>query len=113
MPDEIKNAMKSSVVVVICVSRGYKLNPYCQKVARYAMTLQHTTDASEKRDVLFVLIQGDYTMSSVPNRIDGWLGHMMKGKIISMLMVCVLIESRCCVIPMLFQHSNEDNSFEY
>lgn len=76
--------MKSCAVLVICVSRGYKTNVACQRIARYAVT-------QEKRSVLlFALLQGDYTMSSTPEVVSGWLGHMIKGNLQCLIVLYIL-----------------------
>lgn len=73
LPEDVKATMKTCIVIVICVSRGYKVNLACQRVARYALT-------REKHSIVFFcLLQGDYSMTSYPQRVDGWLGHMIKG----------------------------------
>ncbi len=78
LPDDIRYAIKRCTVVVICVSRGYKTNMACQKVARYALT-------QEKNSILlFALFQGDYTLNSDPDKVNGWLGYMIRGELIVM-----------------------------
>jgi hypothetical protein len=74
LSDEVKNTMKHCVIIVICVSREYKVNQCCQRVARYALEREKKGSI-----VLFALMQGDYTTNSTPERINGWLGHMVKG----------------------------------
>jgi len=64
--------IKSCVVAVLCITRDYKVNMGCQKVARYVL-------AQEKKVIpLFALLQGDYSETSYPDRISGWLGHMIR-----------------------------------
>lgn len=72
LPESVKTTMKKCIVIVICVTRGYKVNQACQRVARYALT-------REKHSIVFFcLLQGDYSLSSYPDKVDGWLGHMIK-----------------------------------
>ena len=64
--------IKSSILAVICVTREYKANMGCQKIARYIV-------AQGKRVItLFALFQGDYSETSLPDRISGWLGYMTR-----------------------------------
>ena len=70
--EETKMEIKSCVVAVICITREYKANQGCQKIARYIV-------AQERRVItLFALLQGDYSETSIPERITGWLGHMIR-----------------------------------
>ncbi len=48
--------MKSSALIAICVSRHYRYNHACQKVARLAMNLHNSAD---KKEIMFLLMQGD------------------------------------------------------
>ncbi len=75
LPEDIKSNIKRCVIIVICVSRGYKVNLACQRVARYAAERE-----LKGAILLFALLQGDYTLSSVPEKVTGWLGFMLKGK---------------------------------
>lgn len=64
--------IKSCVVAVLCITRDYKVNQGCQKVARYVVA------QTKKVIPLFALFQGDYSETSYPDRISGWLGHMIR-----------------------------------
>lgn len=72
VPEELKMTIKSCVIAVLCITREYKVNMGCQKVARYVCA------QGKKVIPLFALLQGDYSETSYPDRISGWLGHMTR-----------------------------------
>ena len=122
IPSDVRSIMKGCAVLVVCVSRGFKTNISCQRIARYAVT-------QEKRCVLlFALMQGDYTMSSSPEVVNGWLGHMIKGNLaLELYSVDALVGynynyqsdlfpflyCRCCNLSMFLQSTIEADSGMY
>lgn len=68
-------AMETACVIIIGVSRPFKNSITCQRIARYALKLQAENKSVA---VLYVLLQGDYTLMSIPEKVTGWLAHMLK-----------------------------------
>lgn len=71
--------IKSSVAVVLCVSKPFKDNRNCKAFAQYASEQARKLNDANRIELIFVMMQGDYTTQSSPFRVDGWLKHMIKG----------------------------------
>lgn len=71
-------SIQKSRLVVLCLSRQFQHNIRCKKISLYAM--DYKEKSPQAGEVVFVLMQGDYTMRSIPYPINGWMRHMIKGK---------------------------------
>lgn len=68
--DCMAQAVELSSIVVVFVSKQYKESPNCRCECKYANQLR----GRNKLDIVFVMMQEDYTTASHPNYCDGWLG---------------------------------------
>jgi hypothetical protein len=68
--ERMAEAIEAAQVVVMCVSRIYKERPNCRMEAKYANQLYK----KGKLQILYVMMQADYTTVSEPYCCDGWLG---------------------------------------
>ncbi len=71
--DCMASAIEHSHTIIICVSRAYKSSANCRMEANYAKGMQKRG----KVQLVFVMMEQDYTTSSSPEYVDGWLGLMM------------------------------------
>jgi hypothetical protein len=68
--ERMAEALEAAQVVIMCVSRIYKERPNCRMEAKYANQLYKRG----KLQILYVMMQPDYTTVSEPYCCDGWLG---------------------------------------
>lgn len=62
-------------MIILGVSREFKNSLTCQKISRFARELHDNMGI----EVLFVLLQGNYTLNCEPSdRVTGWLLHMLQ-----------------------------------
>lgn len=107
-------AMETSCVIIIGVSRSFKNSITCQRIARHSLKLQ-----AEKKSVavLYALLQGDFTLMSIPEKVTGWLGHMLKVQIqilyISMYCINVHVLTGCDIVPLLGSGTCERHMYIY
>jgi hypothetical protein len=78
--DRIVQELKNVSVIIFCVSREFRHNWSCKHIS------DHVKEMNEENpiiapEVLYCFMQGDYTTQS-QFKVDGWLGHMVKGKFI-------------------------------
>lgn len=73
----IIDGINKCAVVVCAVSKEFRYNHNCKDVALFARDLKRS-NPSTGPELLFSMMQGDYTTQSSPFRVDGWLGHLMK-----------------------------------
>ncbi len=66
-------AIEHSHTIIVCVSRAYKASANCRMEAKYASDMQWRG----KIELLFVMMEQDYTTRSAPEHVDGWLGLMI------------------------------------
>ena len=71
--DCMAKAVEFSSLVVVFVSKQYKESPNCRCECKYANQLR----GRNKLDIVFVMMQKEYTTCSDPNYCDGWLGFMI------------------------------------
>lgn len=71
--DCMARAVELSSVIVVFVSKQYKESPNCRCECKYANQLR----GCKKLDIVFVMMQKEYTTSSQPNYCDGWLGLLI------------------------------------
>lgn len=77
VPDEVVANIKASTVVVICVAKEYTKNFSCKKISLLARELKLESPKTAP-EMLFVMIDGDYTTDSQPHKVSGWLYHLLK-----------------------------------
>jgi len=75
--DETAEALRSSTVLIICVSKAYTLNFACKSIALLVRAMQER-DRKRAPEMSYVMICGDYTTESQPYKVSGWLGHLLK-----------------------------------
>ncbi len=75
--ENIINNINKCAVVVCAVSKEFRYNTNCKDVSLLARDLKRN-NPSTGPELLFSMMQGDYTTQSSPFRVDGWLGHLMK-----------------------------------
>lgn len=68
--ERMAEALEAAQVVIMCVSRIYKERPNCRMEAKYANHLYK----KGKLQILYVMMQQDYTTVTEPHYCDGWLG---------------------------------------
>ena len=68
--ERMAEALEAAQIVIMCVSRIYKERPNCRMEAKYANHLYK----KGKLQILYVMMQQDYTTVSEPHYCDGWLG---------------------------------------
>ena len=74
---KMAEAVGMSHTVVVCVSRPYPTRPNCQQEAEYARSLEK----DKKLDMVYVMMQQDYTTVSAPDSVEGWLRMYMGSKL--------------------------------
>jgi len=77
VPDELAENLKSSTVLVTCVSKSYSRSLSCKKVSLLARELK-LINPKTAPEVCFVMIDGNYTTESQPYKVAGWLGFLLK-----------------------------------
>lgn len=76
---DVSAKISNCMVVLFCVSREFKHNIRCKKVAQYARTKRDQSPRNQP-EILFAMLQGNYTTQSYPYSVDGWLRHLIKGR---------------------------------
>jgi hypothetical protein len=71
--DAMARAVESSMAVIVCVSREYCESGNCRLEAKYAWGLKQRGEL----DMLFVMLQEDFTTVSKGGRVAGWLGFFI------------------------------------
>jgi hypothetical protein len=66
-------AIEHSHTIIVCVSRAYKASANCRMEAKYANDMHKRG----KVNLVFAMVEQDYTTRSSPEYVDGWLGLMV------------------------------------
>ena len=66
-------AIEHSHTIIVCVSRAYKASANCRMEAKYANDMHKRG----KVNLVFAMMEQDYTTRSSPEYVDGWLGLMI------------------------------------
>jgi hypothetical protein len=66
-------AIEHSHTIIVCVSRAYKASANCRMEAKYANDMHKRG----KVNLVFAMMEQDYTTRSSPEYVDGWLGLMV------------------------------------
>ena len=77
VPEELAEKLKSSTVLVTCVSKPYTRSLSCKKVSLLARELK-LANPKTAPEVCFAMIDGNYTTESQPYKVSGWLGFLLK-----------------------------------
>ena len=75
--DKMAEAINKSAYVIICVSKAYPTRPNCEQEAKFAKQ----KEKAKKLEILYVMMQDDYTTVSQPECVDGWLGMYIGDKL--------------------------------
>ena len=70
-------AIEHSHTIVVCVSRAYKASANCRMEAKYANDMHKRG----KVQLVFVMMEREYTTRSSPEYVDGWLGLMISDQL--------------------------------
>ncbi len=70
-------AIEHSHTIIVCVSRAYKASANCRMEAKYANDM----NKRGKVQLVFVMMEQDYTTRSSPEYVDGWLGLMISDQL--------------------------------
>lgn len=76
--ERVVQELKNVSVVIFCVSREFRHNWSCKHISDYVKEMNEENPITAP-EVLYCFMQGDYTTQS-QFKVDGWLGHMVKGK---------------------------------
>jgi hypothetical protein len=71
--EAMAKAIETSFCVIICVSREYCLSANCRQEASYAWEFKRRGEI----EIIYVMMDENYTTLSSPNRITGWLGFFV------------------------------------
>ena len=70
-------AIEHSHTIIVCVSRAYKASANCRMEAKYANDMHKRG----KVQLVFVMMEREYTTRSSPEYVDGWLGLMISDQL--------------------------------
>ena len=73
LPDRKAEAMEAAPVIIVCVSKKY--HEIAVEEANYAKGLEKLGNTQ----VLYAMLDENYTTDSAPFRVSGWLGNMVTG----------------------------------
>ncbi len=71
--EAMAQAVEQSSFVILFISRAYKESGNCRLEAEYAFGYRQ----GGSLQLLFVMCEPDYTCTSKPDRVSGWLGIMV------------------------------------
>ena len=75
--EKMAEAVSMSHTVVVCVSRPYPDRPNCKQEAEYARSLEK----DGKLNMVYVMMQEEFTTVSKPDSVQGWLRMYMGSKL--------------------------------
>ena len=77
VPPELVETLRRCTVFLVCVSREYTKNINCKKLCLTARRLLDQ-DRKSAPELLYAMIEGNFTTESQPHRVSGWLGFLLK-----------------------------------
>ena len=75
--EHMAKAVEMACIVIVCASRQYKESANCRMEAVYA----HQRQLKNKVEIIYVMLQENYTTKSGDEACDGWLGMMVGEKL--------------------------------
>ena len=75
--EKMAEAVNKSAYVIICVSKAYPVSANCAQEAKYAKQ----REKAKKLQIIYVMMQEEYTTVSKPEFVDDWLAMYMADKL--------------------------------